>query len=198
MLSIFSCVCELSVCLLWGNVCLDLPPIFWLYCVFVCLILSCMNRLYILEINPLSAAWFETFSSFQEIVSTRLISKPPSKMSTRLCLSQERSQKTSHASLCFTQTHGEWGSGPGSHGGRSGPHSEAAACVPAWRRQVVGSLVWGTASLLNVRMLGSISREFETKPGLIEGDTVSLTSEPRLLSFSLSFLLFATFLISDP
>ena len=37
MLSIFSCVCELSVCLLWGNVCLDLPPIFWLYCVFVCL-----------------------------------------------------------------------------------------------------------------------------------------------------------------
>ena len=63
---------------------------------------------------------------------------------------------------------------------------------------MVGSLVWGTASLLNVRMLGSISREFETKPGLIEGDTVSLTSEPRLLSFSLSFLLFATFLISDP
>ena len=34
MLSIFSCVCGLSVRLLWRNVCLDLPSIFWLCCLF--------------------------------------------------------------------------------------------------------------------------------------------------------------------
>ena len=116
-------------------------------------------------------------------------------MSTRPCMSQQRSQKTSHASLCSTQTHGEWGSGPGSHGGRSSPHSEAAACMPAWRRQVVCSLLGGTTSLLNVWMLGSISREFETKPGSVEGDTVSLTFEP-LLSFP--FLSLSPFLLPFP
>ena len=34
MLSIFSCVCLLSVCLLWRNVCLGLFPTFWLGCLF--------------------------------------------------------------------------------------------------------------------------------------------------------------------
>ena len=40
--------------------------------------------------------------------------------------------------------------------------------------------------------------KFETKPGSIEGDTVSLTFEPFLLPFSLSFPLFATFPASKP
>ena len=34
MLSIFSCVCWPSVCLLWRNVCLGLLPTFWLGCLF--------------------------------------------------------------------------------------------------------------------------------------------------------------------
>ena len=34
MLSIFSCVCQPSVCLLWRNVCLGLFPTFWLGCLF--------------------------------------------------------------------------------------------------------------------------------------------------------------------
>ena len=34
MLSIFSCVCWPSVCLLWRNVCLGLLPTFWLSCLF--------------------------------------------------------------------------------------------------------------------------------------------------------------------
>ena len=41
-----------SVCLLWRNICFDLLPIFWLGYLFI-LISSCMNCLYILEINPL-------------------------------------------------------------------------------------------------------------------------------------------------
>ena len=43
MLSIFSCACWPTVCLLWRNVCLGLLPSFWLGCLFVCfLILSCI------------------------------------------------------------------------------------------------------------------------------------------------------------
>ena len=34
MLSIISCVCKPSVCLLWRNVCLGLVPAFWLGCLF--------------------------------------------------------------------------------------------------------------------------------------------------------------------
>ena len=52
MLSIFSCASWPSVCLLWRNICLGLPPIFLLGCLFF-LILSWMSCLYILEINPL-------------------------------------------------------------------------------------------------------------------------------------------------
>ena len=52
MLSIFSCACWPSVCLLWRNVYLGLLPIFLIE-LFGFLILSCMNCLYILEIKPL-------------------------------------------------------------------------------------------------------------------------------------------------
>ena len=45
-------------CFLWRNVSLCLLPIFWLGCLF--LLLSCVNCLYILEINPL---WVSSFSN---------------------------------------------------------------------------------------------------------------------------------------
>ena len=58
MLSIFSCACWPSVCLLWRNVCLGLLPIFvWAFCLFFWL-LSCMSCLDILEIKPLLVASF--------------------------------------------------------------------------------------------------------------------------------------------
>ena len=60
MLSTFSCVC-----LLWRNVYLGHLPTF-LTEFFVVLILSCMNSLYILEINPLSAASFANTFSYPE------------------------------------------------------------------------------------------------------------------------------------
>ena len=62
MLSIFSCVCWPSVCLLWKNVYSDPLPIFishWL----VFLLLSCMSPSYILDINPLSDIWFANIFS---------------------------------------------------------------------------------------------------------------------------------------
>ena len=49
-------------CLLWGNVCLDFLPTFWLNCLSF---ISFMNYLYILEMNPLSIASFANiFLSF--------------------------------------------------------------------------------------------------------------------------------------
>ena len=51
MLSIFSCVCWPSVCLLWRNVYLGLPPII-LIGLLVCLILSCMTAIRLLGIYP--------------------------------------------------------------------------------------------------------------------------------------------------
>ena len=62
----FSCVYWPSICLLWRNVCLGLLPILWLGCIFFFLILSCMNCLYILEINPLSVASFVIIFSHPE------------------------------------------------------------------------------------------------------------------------------------
>ena len=56
---IFMCIlaiCFSSLCL-WRNVCLDIPPIYWL---------SCMSCLYILEINPLSVASFANIFSYSE------------------------------------------------------------------------------------------------------------------------------------
>ena len=66
MLNIFSCVCYPSVCLLWRNVHLGLLPIFWLAVYFFAFILSCMNCLYILKINPLPVVSFVIiFSHFE-------------------------------------------------------------------------------------------------------------------------------------
>ena len=62
MLSILSCVCWLSVCLLWRNVYLHILSIF-LIGLLVFLILSCMNCLYILEINLLLAISFANIFS---------------------------------------------------------------------------------------------------------------------------------------
>ena len=59
MLSIISCACWPSVCLPWRNVYLDLLSIFWLYCI-VCLLLSCMSCLYIMEIKLL---WIASFAN---------------------------------------------------------------------------------------------------------------------------------------
>ena len=58
-LSILSCVCWQSVYLLWRNVCLGLQ-IFGLGCFFD------IERLYILEINPLSVALFANIFSHSE------------------------------------------------------------------------------------------------------------------------------------
>ena len=57
--------------LLWRNVYLDLPPIFWLHCLPF-LILSCMSYLCILEINPL---WFASLEVFSLTWSFLFISK---------------------------------------------------------------------------------------------------------------------------
>ena len=65
MLSIFSGVCCPPVCLLWRNVWLGFLPIFWIG-PFVSLILNCINCLYILEINFLSAASFANISPHSE------------------------------------------------------------------------------------------------------------------------------------
>ena len=65
MLSIFSCVCQPSVCLLWRNVCLVLWPIF-LIGSFIFLELSCRSCLYIFQINSLSVASFAIICSHSE------------------------------------------------------------------------------------------------------------------------------------
>lgn len=95
-----------------------------------------------------------------------------------------------HLSLCFhadPRGVGLWSWV--SHGGRSTPRvTQWGCCLCACLEKAGGvQLSVGTASLLNVRMLGSISREFETKPGSIEGDTVfsplNLVSFPFLSLF---------------
>ena len=68
MLSIFSGVCCPPVCLLWRNVWLGFLPIFWIG-PFVSLILNCINCLYILEINFLSAASFANSVNDKELIS---------------------------------------------------------------------------------------------------------------------------------
>ena len=65
MLSIFSCASWPSVCLLWRNVYLGLPPFFWLGRLFF-LVLSFMSCCYILEITPLSVASFANIFSHSE------------------------------------------------------------------------------------------------------------------------------------
>ena len=68
MLSIFSCAFQPSVRLLWRSVYLNLLPMLWLGCSFVCLlfILSCISCLYIWEINLLSIASFANIFSHSE------------------------------------------------------------------------------------------------------------------------------------
>ena len=62
MLSIFSLAFWPSICLLWRNVYVGLPPIFWLViCLF--LILSCMSCLHISEINSSSVTSFANIFS---------------------------------------------------------------------------------------------------------------------------------------
>ena len=65
MLSIFSCASWPSVCLLWRNVLFQSSvDLFYL---FVCFwILSSINRLYVLEINPFSVVSFENTFSHSE------------------------------------------------------------------------------------------------------------------------------------
>ena len=65
MLSIFSCVSQPSVYLVWRNVCLVLWLIF-LFGTFIFLVLSCMSCLYIFEINSLSVASFAIIFSHSE------------------------------------------------------------------------------------------------------------------------------------
>ena len=69
MLSIFSCVCWPSVCLLWKKYVFGSSTHFFIG-FFVLLILSCMNCLYILEINPLSVASFAILCFFGSSVQS--------------------------------------------------------------------------------------------------------------------------------
>ena len=63
ILSIFSCVCWPSMCLLWRNICLGLLPIFVL---IVFLIYNSISCLYLLETNPLSVALFANIFSHSD------------------------------------------------------------------------------------------------------------------------------------
>ena len=56
MLSIFSCAHWPFVCLLWRNVCLGFPLVFYLG--FFVVVVGCMRCLYILEIKPFLVAIF--------------------------------------------------------------------------------------------------------------------------------------------
>ena len=59
-------MCLLAICMsFWRNVYLGLLPIF-LIGLFVFLVLSCLSCLYILGINPLSAASFAVILSYSE------------------------------------------------------------------------------------------------------------------------------------
>ena len=64
MLNIFSWTS--SGHLLWKNVYLGLPSIFWLGCLF--LLLSCMSYLYILEINPCWSHHLQIFPPILQVV----------------------------------------------------------------------------------------------------------------------------------
>ena len=58
-------MCLITICLLLRNACLGLLPIFLIE-LFVFLVLSCMNCLYILEINPLLVVSFAIIFSHSE------------------------------------------------------------------------------------------------------------------------------------
>ena len=67
ILGVFSCACWTFACPLWKNIYSGLLLTLWLLFVFVCvfffLMLSCMNCLYILDINPLSVLIFASIFS---------------------------------------------------------------------------------------------------------------------------------------
>ena len=67
----FSCAYWSSVCLLWKNVYLGPLPIFQLGCLLF--LLSCMSRLYILEIKLLSIALFAKIFSHSSGFKARLL-----------------------------------------------------------------------------------------------------------------------------
>ena len=68
VLSIFPCAYLPSLCLFWQNAYSGPLPILKLSCLFVFLILSCMNVLYILDINPLSVISFANIFSHPVVV----------------------------------------------------------------------------------------------------------------------------------
>ena len=72
MLSIFSCVCWPAVCLLRKKYVFGSSTHFFIG-LFVFLILSCMNCLYILEVNPLSVTSFAILGFFES--SVQLLSR---------------------------------------------------------------------------------------------------------------------------
>ena len=86
MLSIFSCVCWPSVCHLWRNVYIDLPPSFLDWVCFS--VLSYMSCLYILEINLLSIASFANIFSHSEgcLFILLIVSFATQKLLSPLCL----------------------------------------------------------------------------------------------------------------
>ena len=63
MLSIFSCVCWPSVCLLWTNAYLDPLPIFLTGLFGIILLFTCMSSFCIFDINPLSDKWLANIFS---------------------------------------------------------------------------------------------------------------------------------------
>ena len=87
MLSIFLCAFYPFVCLLWRNVYLGLLLIYWTELFVFFLTLSCMNYLYILEINPLDASFSNVFSHFVDCLFILfLVSVNLSSMSLNLSL----------------------------------------------------------------------------------------------------------------
>ena len=73
MLSIFSCVYESSLCLLWRNdVYLGFCPLF----IYLFFILNCMSYLYVLVINPLTVGSFVNIFSHFEVFFSSCFSFP--------------------------------------------------------------------------------------------------------------------------
>ena len=104
MLSIFSFASWISVCHLWREIYLDLPPIFdWIACF---LILSSISCLYILEINPLLLL-LQIFLPFWWASQVALVVKNP-------CLLMQEMQEKWVWSLGLEDSPGEGNGDPSS------------------------------------------------------------------------------------